>query len=98
MSGGGLFRMGRSQAKRYDEAAGSTRVTFADVAGIDEAKGELVEIVEFLKEPARFTRLGAVHRKGSCLLVLQERQNASGASGRRRSWCAVLQHGRQRIC
>jgi len=56
--GGGLFGIGRSQAKRYDESAGTARVTFADVAGIDEAKAELVEIVDFLKEPARSTRLG----------------------------------------
>jgi cell division protease FtsH len=53
--GGGLFGMGKSQAKRYDQATVGQRVTFADVAGIDEAKDELVEIVDFLKEPARYT-------------------------------------------
>src|ERR1700704_3083450 len=55
-SGGGLFGIGRSRAKRYDEAqAQSQRITFADVAGIDEAKAELVEIVDFLKDPRRYT-------------------------------------------
>ena len=68
MSGGGLFGIGRSQAKRYDESAGTARVTFADVAGIDEAKAELVEIVDFLKEPSRFTRLGGTAPKGVLLV------------------------------
>jgi cell division protease FtsH len=66
--GGGLFGMGRSQAKRYDEAAPGQRVTFADVAGIDEAKSELVEIVDFLKEPTRYTRLGGTAPKGVLLV------------------------------
>jgi cell division protease FtsH len=69
MSGGsGLFGMGRSQAKRYDQTNAEARVTFADVAGIDEAKAELVEIVEFLKEPTRFTRLGGTAPKGVLLV------------------------------
>jgi cell division protease FtsH len=66
--GGGLFGVGRSQAKRYDEAAPAQKVTFADVAGIDEAKEELVEIVDFLKEPARYTRLGGTAPKGVLLV------------------------------
>jgi cell division protease FtsH len=65
---GGLFGMGRSQAKRYDETTPGLRVTFADVAGIDEAKEELVEIVDFLKEPARYTRLGGTAPKGVLLV------------------------------
>jgi cell division protease FtsH len=64
-AGGGLFGMGRSQAKRYDQTApGDNRVTFADVAGIDEAKEELVEIVDFLKDPKKYTRLGGAAPKG----------------------------------
>src|SRR5207245_10079790 len=51
-SGGGMFSFGRSHAKRYDQAAaGVARITFADVAGIDEAKEELVEVVDFSKSP-----------------------------------------------
>src|SRR5689334_7905286 len=50
--GGGLFGLGKSQAKRYDQTTiGDARVTFADAAGIEEAKAELVEIVDFLKDP-----------------------------------------------
>jgi cell division protease FtsH len=57
--------MGKSQAKRYDQtAAGDNKVTFADVAGIDEAKAELVEIVDFLKDPQKYTRLGGTAPKG----------------------------------
>jgi cell division protease FtsH len=53
---GGLGNFGRSQARRVDPTR--IRVTFADVAGIDEAKEELTEIVDFLKLPQRYERLG----------------------------------------
>jgi cell division protease FtsH len=53
---GGLGNFGRSQARRVDPE--KIRVTFDDVAGIDEAKGELTEIVDFLKTPDRYQRLG----------------------------------------
>ncbi len=53
---GGLGTFGRSQARRVDPQ--QIRVTFEDVAGIDEAKAELTEIVDFLKSPDRYTRLG----------------------------------------
>jgi cell division protease FtsH len=59
--------LGKSQARRYDEAS-SRRVTFGDVAGIDEARDELVEIVDFLKEPQRYTRLGGSAPKGVLLV------------------------------
>jgi cell division protease FtsH len=58
-SGGGmgaLGNFGRSKARRVDPA--TIRVTFADVAGIDEAKAELTEIVDFLRDPTRYGRLG----------------------------------------
>jgi cell division protease FtsH len=51
-----LGNFGRSQARRIDPA--SIRVTFADVAGIDEAKAELTEVVDFLRDPKRYGRLG----------------------------------------
>ena len=68
MQGGGGKAMGfgKSKAKLLTEKQG--RVTFDDVAGIDEAKQELEEIVEFLKEPQKFQRLGGHIPKG-CLLV-----------------------------
>jgi cell division protease FtsH len=68
-TGGGIFGMGKSRAKRYDQtAAGDNKVTFADVAGIDEAKAELVEIVDFLKDPQKYTRLGGTAPKGVLLV------------------------------
>ena len=66
-SGGGkAMGFGKSRARLLTERTG--RVTFEDVAGIDEAKQELEEIVEFLKDPAKFQRLGGKIPKG-CLLV-----------------------------
>jgi cell division protease FtsH len=53
---GALGNFGRSKARRVDPA--TIRVTFADVAGIDEAKAELTEIVDFLRNPQRYGRLG----------------------------------------
>src|SRR5829696_7852608 len=65
--GGGLTGVGRSRARRYDEEQG-TRVTFDDVAGIEEAENELVEIVDFLKDPKKYTRLGGAAPKGVLLV------------------------------
>ncbi len=67
-SGGtkGLFAFGKSKAKLLTE--GMTNVTFDDVAGADEAKVELQEIIEFLKEPAKFQRLGGKIPRGVLLL------------------------------
>jgi cell division protease FtsH len=65
--GGGLMGIGKSRARRYDEQK-DTKVTFDDVAGIDEAENELVEIVDFLKDPAKYTRLGGAAPKGVLLV------------------------------
>jgi cell division protease FtsH len=65
-SGGGLFSLGRSRAKRYSEEG--PKVTFDDVAGIDEAENELIEIVDFLKNPAKYQRLGGMVPKGVLLV------------------------------
>ena len=62
----GLFSFGKSRAKLLTE--GMTHVTFQDVAGADEAKTELQEVIEFLKEPAKFQRLGGKIPKGVLLL------------------------------
>ena len=64
--GGGLMSVGKSKAKVYVET--DTKVTFADVAGVDEAKTELEEIVAFLKEPKIYGRLGARMPKGVLLV------------------------------
>jgi cell division protease FtsH len=63
---GGLMSIGKSRAKIYVET--DTKVTFADVAGVDEAKDELREIVEFLKKPGDYSRLGARIPKGILLV------------------------------
>jgi cell division protease FtsH len=63
---GGLMQIGKSRARIYVEK--ETKVTFADVAGVDEAKEELVEIVNFLKEPAIYGRLGGRPPKGVLLV------------------------------
>jgi cell division protease FtsH len=65
--GGGLMGIGRSTARRFDTTK-DTRVTFEDVAGIDEAENELVEIVDFLKDPQKYTRLGGTAPKGVLLV------------------------------
>ncbi|MBT5049370.1 MAG: ATP-dependent zinc metalloprotease FtsH [Rhodospirillaceae bacterium] len=63
---GGMMTVGKSKAKVYVET--DTKVTFEDVAGVDEAKDELQEIVAFLKEPDRYGRLGARLPKGILLV------------------------------
>jgi cell division protease FtsH len=64
--GGGLMAIGKSKAKVYVET--DTKVTFADVAGVDESKEELEEIVKFLKDPKAHGRLGARMPKGVLLV------------------------------
>lgn len=69
--GGGIasamMGIGKSKARRYDQDA-ETKVTFEDVAGIDEAENELVEIVDFLKDPQKYTRLGGTAPHGVLLV------------------------------
>jgi len=73
MSGGGggggsqIFNIGKSKAQIYDKGK-STNTTFEDVAGLEGAKEEIVEIVEFLKNPKKYTELGAKIPKGALLV------------------------------
>jgi cell division protease FtsH len=64
--GGGLMQLGKSKAKVYVET--DTKVTFADVAGVDEAKDELKEVVAFLRDPTGYGRLGGRMPKGVLLV------------------------------
>jgi len=66
VGGGKALSFGKSRARLLSES--SPKVTFEDVAGIDEAKEELMEIIEFLKDPKRFTRLGGRIPKGVLLV------------------------------
>ena len=68
---GGLGDFGRSQARRVDPQ--QIRVTFDDVAGIDEAKAELTEIVDFLKNPERYSRSAGGCRTACCCTARRER-------------------------
>src|SRR5690606_16399404 len=66
LGAGGLMSIGKSKAKVYIET--DIKVTFADVAGVDEAKAELQEVVDFLQNPAEYGRLGARMPKGILLV------------------------------
>lgn len=65
--GGQIFNIGKSKASLFD-AENRVKISFDDVAGIEEAKEEVKEIVEFLKEPSRFTKLGGKIPKGALLV------------------------------
>jgi ATP-dependent metalloprotease FtsH len=65
--GGQIFNIGKSKAALFD-AENKVKITFADVAGLDEAKEEVMEIVDFLKNPTKFTKLGGKIPKGALLV------------------------------
>jgi AFG3 family protein len=65
--GGQIFNIGKSKAALFDAEA-KVKITFADAAGLDEAKEEVKEVVEFLKNPSKFTKLGGKIPKGALLV------------------------------
>ena len=69
MGGAGqIFNIGKSRAQLYDKNTGNVNVTFKDVAGLEEAKVEIMEVVDFLKNPEKYTKLGGKIPKGVLLV------------------------------
>ena len=94
--GGGLMGIGKSKARRYDQET-DTKVTFDDVAGIDEAENELVEIVDFLKDPPEVHAAGRNRAEGRAAgRRAGHGQDAAREGGGRRGGRAVLLDERAR--
>jgi cell division protease FtsH len=65
---GGIFNVGKSKATLFEKGGTKVNITFADVAGSEEAKEEVMEIVDFLKQPKKYTALGGKIPKGALLI------------------------------
>lgn len=65
---GGIFNVGKSKATLFEKGGTKVNITFADVAGLEEAKEEVMEIVDFLKQPQKYTALGGKIPKGALLI------------------------------
>lgn len=68
MGSGGIFNVGKAKAQVFDNENNKIKVTFADIAGLEEAKQEVQEIVDFLKNPQKYTDLGGKIPKGALLI------------------------------
>ena len=85
------FTFGQSKARMIDPSDVNQKVTFKDIAGVKEAKEELKEIVDFLKNPKKFLDIGARIPKGVLLMGAPGTgKNFAGQGGSRRGWRAVL--------
>ena len=96
--GGQIFNIGKSRAALFD-AENKVKITFDNVAGLDEAKEEVKEIVEFLKTPSKFTKLGGKIPKGALLVGPPGyRKDIAGKSRGRRGRGAFFQSVGLRFC
>ncbi|MGC4097172.1 MAG: hypothetical protein QM706_08655 [Nitrospira sp.] len=96
IGGNKALSFGKSRARMLTEER--KKVTFSDVAGIEEAKEEVLEIIEFLKDPRKFQKLGGRIPKGVLIVGPPGTgKDTSGQGHRRRSGSAVLQHQRIRF-
>ncbi len=92
----GIFSFGKSKARLYQHP--EQRVTFDDVAGVDESKADLLDIIDYLKEPAKYQRLGGRIPRGVLRIgPPRHRQDALGPRDGRRGERAFLQHQRSRV-
>jgi ATP-dependent Zn protease len=90
--GGQIFNIGKSKATLVDKGQ-NVNITFDDVAGLDEAKGEVMEIVDFLKNPKKCTKLGGKMPKGALSIGPPVTgKNPDRQSHGRRGTSAILQH------
>jgi len=96
MGGQGILSVGQSKARIVPDTS-ARRFSFQDVAGIDEAREELVEVVEFLKRPGKFEEIGGRVPKGVLLVGAGNRQDAPGQGSCRRSGGSLFQHIRKRV-
>jgi cell division protease FtsH len=96
-AGGGRFGLRRSRARRYDPTGDNRRITFADVAGIDEVKADLAEVVGFLRQPDKYQRLDGTIPKGVPLVGPPGTGKTLLARGRRRGGRALLLDERLRV-
>ena len=95
MQGGGgkAMAFGKSRARLVTDK--TKKVTFADVAGVEEAKAELQEVIDFLRDPKKYTRFGGRIPKGSAARgAARDGKNPAGPSHCRRGGCSVPQHQR----
>ena len=97
MGGGKAMSFGKSRARMLNP--NSKKVNFRDVSGVEEAKEELEEVVDFLKDPKKYTNLGGKIPKGVILVgVPGTGKNFVGSGGGRRGRCSLFFHQWFRLC
>jgi len=94
----GKARLTSANRKRECSPATKNKITFRDVAGVEEAKDEVQELVEFLRRPEKISEARGRIPKGVLMVVLRARQDFAGPRHRRRSGLSLLFHQRLGLC